>query len=163
MLAQLRKHISENEKLQDENQAIQEKYALLKETKMAHLRQMCPNCHDTSLDRSIDELHESEQREAIALEKLAAMNADDDVFKCWEFNAKNGCKKGNYCWWSHKWLANSTKHPWTGESLPGIVDRAMQDPDCDKDPSNQRFHDNGRIYWQRNREYMNQFNGGRSR
>jgi len=88
------------------------------------------------------------QAEAEALR--ASMNAADDLHICWEFNCWSGCNKGRDCLWSHQWLVNEALHPWTGEKLPGIIERYLIDPGCMRDTDS--FHNNGR-----NNEYQGEW------
>jgi len=81
------------------------------------------------------------RRRAEAEALRSRMNPRDDPHVCWEFNTWAGCPHGKDCTYSHRYLANPSKHHYTKVKLIGIVERYMKDPDCLKDPS--RFHDNG--------------------
>jgi len=97
----------------------------------------------------------SSRKQDEAEQLRASLQAADDLHACWEFNAWNGCNKGRDCLWSHQWLVNEAVHPWTGEKLPGIVERYLIDPDCME--NTESFHNNGRNNeyqgeWDRNRD-----------
>jgi len=100
-------------------------------------------------------------------EKLrAAMNKADDLHACWEFNSWNGCNKGHKCLWSHQWLVSAATHPWTGEKLPGFIERYMNDPKCCADVG--IFHKRGRdnVFggeWDRNNDKMPRWQQDRAR
>lgn len=98
----------------------------------------------------------SSRKQNEAEELRQRLNAADDLHACWEFNAWNGCNKGRDCLWSHQWLVNEAVHPWTGEKLPGIVERYLIDPGCMDNVES--FHNNGR-----NNEYQGEWDRNRDR
>merc|ERR1712212_965160 len=125
------------------------------------MKQIEKQNHD--LHRQIQHIQTTGRRHMQALPKIDSMtpalhnSPSDERHVCWEFNTPRGCPKGNACWWSHQWLQNDMRQPYTGELLIGIQQRLKQDPGC-MDQTAHRFHDNGtpEVWVRRNNEYRSE-------
>lgn len=133
-------------------EATKQQYSILHQAVKRLNMGTCNTNHATNKGRArLPTIEQATEAEALALR--ASMYPIDERYVCWDFNSSKGCDKANGCWWSHQWLRDAARHPWTGEPLPGIVQRYREDPDCRNDTKH-RFHNNGFTYQWRNNEYL---------